>query len=511
MTDKATKSIILVRVSTREQEEGYSIEAQKYRLVEYCQRKNLEVIETFEIIESSSRGDRKQFKEMIKFAKSHRETIAIVADKVDRVQRRISEISLLEEPIKAGKIELHFRTEGYIIDKDSQSHAKLMWGMNVLIAQSYVDSLSDNVKRSLDHKLRKGEWIGPAPLGYLNSRDERGNSIVILDPVRGSIIKKLFEEYATGMYTLNYLTEKAKELGLRSKNNCYVNKTVVHRMIQQPFYYGEMRVKGEMWSHGYQAIITKETFMACKDVRLGWKKKPFKYGGKDFLFRGLITCAVTGKVVTAETHSKTYSDGKVDEWTYLGTWDPKNPNKKIYVREDEVLKQVEEVFKRIGIRDPEMLKETLAYLKNTNELKKDEHGQATAALKKEHTENENRLNSLIDLRLNGELSTEEFQRKKQQLKDRQYEIARLIKVYEEADDKFTDTATTLITLASEAYETFKGSESPQKRKMINFVFQNLKLRGKKLETSLRFPFDIFEKTTTCTEWRRERDSNPRYG
>ncbi|WP_341747848.1 hypothetical protein [Candidatus Tisiphia endosymbiont of Dascillus cervinus] len=146
-----------------------------------------------------------------------------------------------------------------------------------------------------------------------------------------------------------------------------------------------------------------------------------------------------------------------------------------------------------------MLKETLAYLKNTNELKKDEHGQATAALKKEHTENENKLNSLIDLRLSGELSKEEFQAKKQQLKDRQYEIARLLKVYEEADDKFTDTVTMLITLASEAYETFKGSEMPQKRKMINFVFQNLKLRGKKLETSLRFPFDIFEKTTTCTK------------
>jgi site-specific DNA recombinase len=163
-TEKATKAVILVRVSTREQEEGYSIDAQKYRLVEYCQRKSLE------IIESSSRGDRKQFKEMIKFAKSHRETIAIVADKVDRVQRRISEISLLEEPIKAGKIELHFRTEGYVIDKDSQSHAKLMWGMNVLMAQSYVESLSDNVKRSLDHKLRKGEWIGPAPIGLFKQQ-----------------------------------------------------------------------------------------------------------------------------------------------------------------------------------------------------------------------------------------------------------------------------------------------------------------------------------------------------
>jgi hypothetical protein len=204
-----------------------------------------------------------------------------------------------------------------------------MWGMNVLMAQSYVDSLSDNVKRSLDHKLRKGEWIGPAPLGYLNSRDASGNSIIILDQSRAFIIKKLFEEYASGVYTLSSMVNMAKELGLRSKKNCHLNKTVIHRLIQQPFYYGEMRVKGEMWSHGYQPIITREIFMACKDVRLGWKKKPFKYGEKDFLFRGLITCAVTGKMVTSEIHSKTYPNGKVDEWIYLATWDPQNLDKKI--------------------------------------------------------------------------------------------------------------------------------------------------------------------------------------
>ncbi|WP_157905718.1 hypothetical protein [Rickettsia endosymbiont of Culicoides newsteadi] len=43
-----------------------------------------------------------------------------------------------------------------------------------------------------------------------------------------------------------------------------------------------------------------------------------------------------------------------------------------------------------------------------------------------------------------------------------------MKIYDEADDKFTDTASTLITLASEAYETFKGSEMPQKRKIRQF-------------------------------------------
>jgi hypothetical protein len=35
--------------------------------------------------------------------------------------------------------------------------------------------------------------------------------------------------------------------------------------------------------------------------------------------------------------------------------------------------------------------------------------------------------------------------------------------------------------------------------MIKFVFQNLKQKSKKLEHSLRFPFDIFEKTTTRME------------
>ena len=366
MSEEATKAVILVRVSTKEQEEGHSIDAQQHRLLEYCERKNLQVIKTFSIIESSSRGDRKLFMEMIKFAKSQREPIAVVADKVDRIQRRISEIPLLEEPIKAGKIELHFRTEGYIIHKDSQSHSRLMWGMNVLMAQSYVDNLSDNVKRSLDHKLRKGEWIGPAVLGYLNGRDEKGNSIVVVDHLRAPIIKKIFEEYATGVYTLSCMTRKAKEWGLRSKKNFHLNKAVIHRLIQQPFYYGQMKVKGEMWPHCYQPIISREIFMACKDVRLGWNKKPFKYGGKDFLFRGLITCAITGKVVTAETKKKKYANGKIDEWTYLATWDPKNSNKKIYVREDKILKEVEDIFATIGIKDPEILKDTLAHLKNTN-------------------------------------------------------------------------------------------------------------------------------------------------
>ncbi len=493
MTDKAKKTIILARVSDKEQEEGHSIEAQKYRLLEYCIKNNLEVLETFEFTESSSRGERKKFKEMLKFAKNQRETIAIIADKVDRTQRRISEIPLLEEPINAGKIELHFRTEGYILHKDSQSHEKLMWGINVLMAQSYIDNLSDNVKRSLEHKLRKGECIRAAPLGYLNTKDKNDNSTVIVDPVRGSLVKRIFEEYATGAFTLADMARRAKKLGLRTKKGLHVNKSTIHELIQNPFYYGIMTVKGVEYPHFYETLISKEIFMTCKDVRLGWNKKPFKYGGKDFLFRGLITCATTGKVVTAETKTKTYANGKTQTWTYLAAWNPNYPSKKVYVREDKIIKQVADVFAKIGIRDPEILKEVIEYLKQTNELKTRDHNKETAILKKEHSEIENKLDSLLNLRISNEITTEEFNAKKQQLKDRQYEITRLLQTYDNADDKFTETFEKLLNLSSRAYETFIGSEISEKRKMIKMVFQNLQLKGSKLSYSLRFPFDFFEK------------------
>lgn len=89
--------------------------------------------------------------------------------------------------------------------------------MSVMMAQSYTDSLSDNVKRSIKHKVSNGEWSGPAPLGYQNTVDPlTGKKTIIPDPERAFLIKKFFDEYATGAYSLNEMGRKMKGLGLRS-------------------------------------------------------------------------------------------------------------------------------------------------------------------------------------------------------------------------------------------------------------------------------------------------------
>lgn len=61
------KAIILVRVSSKEQEDGFSLEAQLANLKTYAQRKELDVIQVFRIIESSTKGQRPEFERMIEF------------------------------------------------------------------------------------------------------------------------------------------------------------------------------------------------------------------------------------------------------------------------------------------------------------------------------------------------------------------------------------------------------------------------------------------------------------
>ena len=168
------KAIIVARVSTKDQEEGHSIAAQRQRLLDYCARKDLEVVKTFEIIESSTRGERKEFMAMLDFAKSQGETIAIVTDAVDRFQRSFKESVQTDELIRKELVELHFVREGMVIGKGAAPIDIMRWDYSVIGAKTYVLNLSENVRRSLDFKRRNGEWGGKAPLGYLNIRDADG-------------------------------------------------------------------------------------------------------------------------------------------------------------------------------------------------------------------------------------------------------------------------------------------------------------------------------------------------
>jgi site-specific DNA recombinase len=479
------KAIILARVSTKEQEEGHSIAAQRQRLDDYCARKGLDVIRTFELIESSTRGERKEFVAMLEFAKAQKETIAIVADAVDRFQRSFKESVQVDALRQQDVVELHFYREGMVINRDATSSDILRWDFSVMSAKSYVLNLSDNVKRSLEYKRRNGEWGGKAPLGYKNVRDHENKSVLIHDKERAFLVRMLFEEYATGTASISGdLVRKAKAWGLvnKTKKGGFLSASQIQHILLNPFYYGEMRIKGKLYRHKYEPLISRELFDRCGVImRCSGRATAMHYSEKEFVFRGLIKCGVSGRMVT--------SDLKKGKYTYLVCRDPADPSRKMFVPEGEVIAQVKAALRSIRIPDA-LLGALLSHMKAGHAAENRFHIDAIVQLREEQDRVRDRLSTLLDMRIDKSITQTQYDEKARALKQQQIEIAARIEQHQTGDNAFKTTLETLISVASRAAEIFDGSKPEQKRKLVALVFSNLKLNGKTLEYSTRSPFDL---------------------
>jgi site-specific DNA recombinase len=437
------KAVILARVSTKDQEDGHSLDAQIANLELHAKRKNLSIIQRFTFIESSTKGERPEFGRMIEFIKSQKQKIALIVDTVDRLQRGFRETPILNDLMNRDILELHFVKEGNILSKDANSTQKLMWNMGVVMAQSYTDQLSDNVKRSIKHKISNGEWSGPAPLGYLNAVDpDTGRKTIIPDPERAFLIKRLFQEYSTGTCSQAELIRKAKGWGLETRKGQAVSAQTFNQLIVNPFYYGAMRVKGELYPHIYQPIITKDLFDACEAIRVGrGRTRAVKETRHPFLLRGLLTCAISGSTVTC--------DLKKGKYVYLICRDPKAPKKKLWIKENEILDQIRDVFRSIQI-PADVLAEILDHLRETHESEKAFHHASIKKLHKESEDTARKMDQLLDMFMDKSITKDIYDRKHTQLSARQQEINRLLEQHHSGNEQFKIALTSLITLASRA-------------------------------------------------------------
>lgn len=147
--EKCTQAIVFARVSSkRKKEEGVSLEVQMDAITKYCREKGLNIIRDFSIDESSMRGERKQYHEMLDLAQSCKGKVAIVVNYVDRLQRNYDDTYELNKMRKDGKIEVHFLKEGLVIHKDSKSTELTFWNMHVLMANAQVNNMADKVRDS---------------------------------------------------------------------------------------------------------------------------------------------------------------------------------------------------------------------------------------------------------------------------------------------------------------------------------------------------------------------------
>mgnify|MGYP001580973380 FL=1 len=476
------KAIILARVSTEEQmQEGQSIPAQIERSRQWCKSKNLEIKNEYQFNESSTKDQRKKFEQIIEEIKASKDKVALVVETIDRLQRSFKESVLLDEFRKAGKLDLHFIRENLVIHKDSNSSEIQRWDLGVFVAKSYVLQISDNVKRSIDQKLRNGEFPGKAPLGYINTIDDKGNKTIIPDSERAHFIKQVFDLYIQGI-SMRPLAKKMRTLGLRSNPaNKILLVSGIERILKDPFYYGQMRFRDKLWPHKYEPLITYETFKKAENVRTSWKKKPYKYDSKPFTLKGLATCAICGCTMTA--------DIKKGKYVYYSCTNAKMMHKRVWIPEEKLMEPVYEVLKKLQM-PKERIKIITNDLKKLHESKSLYHQENLGRLQTEYNKAQQRKENLLNLMIDSSITKDIYDIKFKELNEKQQDLAIQLEEYTKADEAFYITASRVFSLADRAYEIFKSSETEEKRQLLNFLLQNCKLNGKKLEFSLRNPFDV---------------------
>jgi len=329
------KFFLYARKSTDvEDKQVLSIEAQITELRAFAKQNNLAIIEELTEKQSAKIPGRPIFGEMLKRIE-HGEADGILAWHPDRLARNSVDGGQIIYLIDCGRIAaLKFPQFWF----EPTPQGKFM--LNIAFGQSkyYVDSLSENTKRGLRQKVRRGEYPSVAPIGYIN--DVRTKSIVV-DRKKARIIRQAFELYAKGDSRLEDISNFLAQRGIMSRGGKRIHKTRATFILSNPFYTGLFKYGGELHEGKYEPIITKKLFDTAQEILHQRGKPRHKQKNEPQAFCGLISCAECGMMITAE---------KQKGHIYYRCTKKKIKCSQPYTREEELDRQLSSLIQKVSLR-----------------------------------------------------------------------------------------------------------------------------------------------------------------
>jgi len=304
------KFFLYARKSTDvEDKQVLSIEAQLQELRDYAKQENLDIAQEFVEKQSAKIPGRPIFNKMMECLEKG-DADSILAWHPDRLARN---------SVDGGKII-------YLLDTKKLANLKFptFWCeptpqgkfmLNMAFGQSkyYVDSLSENTKRGLRQKVRRGEYPSLAPIGYIN--DSRTKTVVI-DQKQAPVIRQAFERYAQGDQTLEKIGIFLEQNHLVSRIGQRIHISRATFILSNPFYYGHFRYGGEIYEGKHEPIVSKKLFDQVQMVMKLKSRPRHKTKDEPQAYCGLISCATCGMMVTGEYRVKTQKNGTQHFYTY---------------------------------------------------------------------------------------------------------------------------------------------------------------------------------------------------
>jgi site-specific DNA recombinase len=232
---------IYYRVSSEEQVDGFSLDAQRRILLDHCAAKGWTVADEYADEGKSARTDRIErrpaFKRMIEDAEAGRLDVVVV-HKIDRFARNIRVTFECLELLARHRVTFVAVAQP---DLDyTRPEGRLFMGMMATLAQYYSDNLAQETKKGMAERKAQGLYNGRIPWGMAKG----DGGLPVADPATIDGLRLAFRLAAEGesdrdvaqaLNAVGYRTH-----GYRTGRPELFSKDTVARMLQNRFYLGEL-------------------------------------------------------------------------------------------------------------------------------------------------------------------------------------------------------------------------------------------------------------------------------
>ena len=284
-TCKPKTAVAYARYSSASQRD-VSIEQQLQDIRAYAEREGYTLI--YEYADHAKSGfhnveRRTEFQAMLRAAASGAFD-TVIAWKVDRFGRNRRESAIYKGQLADLGVSVRYAMEPI----PDGAAGVLTEGMLEAIAEWYSRNLSENIRRGKKDNAGKAMCNGIKVFGYDKGQD--GHYIV--NEADAALVRRVFSMYAAGN-SVTTIEHILKNEGILTANGTPFGHSRILYMITNEAYIGTYHFDGVIVPNGLPAIIGRDTWEICQELRKKtcrhYEKKP-----DTFILSGKCTCGICG-------------------------------------------------------------------------------------------------------------------------------------------------------------------------------------------------------------------------
>lgn len=472
---KSLDCVYYCRVSSKDQEKGTSIEDQKELCEDCCNKCQMNIVEGFiENISAKKCNKRPKFNKMVQMLKDGKAKVLVCAY-TDRLSRNGTEGDVIKELIEDYGIIVVFVVSNRIMQNPVDPSDFLLFDMEIAHANYRVRLDRQRCNAGIVAKNLTGFRTTQAPYGYMN--DSELDRAVIMKG-RSEFVRKAFELYATGNYSVSEVANELFEQGFRYElqPDMKIPTSSLDAILRNVFYTGKYYVKqvDEYVEGTHESIISDELFEKVQNLLNTAPKAPRK---NNLQYSRLIRCAKCGYYMTGDVKIK--PNGK--RYVYYRCTN-KNCEKHPVISEVKLDDDVNAYLKEIclGLIPDEIVADTLK-----NELSS--LSQKWSTLKRNVSRKYHREQYIMGKASKNDIIDEQYIADKMALNEEKYGdlYAQIL-----AAEKQLETVKSKVAEAREKrlYDVFTGFDTPTKRKVLELVANIFKCDENGLKMTFKSAF-----------------------